>query len=62
MAAVLVREPIYLQVSNHLRRLIASPESQIGGKFSNATKICASFGLSRAPAGQIQLGTVFGGE
>src|SRR5215471_3922862 len=50
MSSVIVKEPIYQQVNNHLRLLVLSPECPVGSKFLTERQICERFGVSRATA------------
>ncbi len=58
MTSVLVKEPIYHQLTNHLRQLIASPEYPIGSQFLTERQICKRFGVSRATANKVLSGLV----
>ncbi|MGQ9634242.1 MAG: GntR family transcriptional regulator [Bryobacteraceae bacterium] len=50
MSNVLVREPMYQQLYNHLRTLIRSGEFPVGGKFLTERQIAERFGVSRVTA------------
>ena len=50
MASLLIKEPIYQQLNNQLRLLIAGGESPVGSKFLTERQICDRFGVSRATA------------
>lgn len=50
MATGLIREPIYQQLNNELRHVIASGERPIGSKFLTERQVCNRFGVSRATA------------
>jgi len=58
MMSVLVKEPIYHQLTTHLRQLIASQEYLIGSKFLTERQICDRFGVSRATANKVLSGLV----
>jgi GntR family transcriptional regulator len=58
MLSILVKEPIYHQLTNHLRQLIASPEYPVSGKFLTERQICERFGVSRATANKVLSGLV----
>jgi GntR family transcriptional regulator len=58
MVSVLVKEPIYHQLTNHLRQLIASHEYPVGSKFLTERQICERFGVSRATANKVLSGLV----
>lgn len=45
---VLVKEPIYHQLTSQLRRLIESGECPVGAKFLTERQVCERFGVSRA--------------
>jgi len=47
---MLVKEPIYHQLTNHLRQLIGSPAHRVGSKFLTERQVCERFGVSRATA------------
>jgi GntR family transcriptional regulator len=46
--SLLVREPIYHQLTSQLRRLIVSGECSVGEKFLTERQVCDRFGVSRA--------------
>lgn len=46
----IIREPIYHQLNNQLRQLIASGNSPVGSKFLTERQVCERFGVSRATA------------
>ena len=48
--SVLVKEPIYRQLNNHLRTLVKSGEYGDGLQFLTERQICERFGVSRATA------------
>ena len=48
--SMLVKEPIYHQLTNHLRQLIGSPAHPVGTKFLTERQVCERFGVSRATA------------
>ncbi len=50
MTSNIVKEPIYQQLNQELRRLISSAESRIGARFLTERQICERFGVSRATA------------
>jgi GntR family transcriptional regulator len=50
MVSTLVKEPIYHQLTNHLRQLIQSDACPVGTKFLTERQICERFGVSRATA------------
>jgi len=50
MSSVLVKEPIYHQLRNHLRNLIGSEEFPVGSQFLTERQICERFGVSRVTA------------
>ena len=58
MVSVLVKEPIYFQLTNHLRQLIGSQACQVGSKFLTEREICERFGVSRATANKALSGLV----
>jgi GntR family transcriptional regulator len=47
---MLVKEPIYHQLTNHLRQLIGSSAHPVGSKFLTERQVCDQFGVSRATA------------
>ena len=58
MVSVLVKEPIYHQLTSHLRQLIGSQEYPVGSKFLTERQICERFGVSRATANKVLSGLV----
>ena len=48
--SMLVKEPIYHQLTNHLRQLIGSAAHPVGSKFLTERQVCERFGVSRATA------------
>ena len=50
MASLLIKEPIYQQLNNHLRNLIASGECPLSSKFLTERQICERYQVSRATA------------
>src|SRR5690242_21951588 len=50
MVSLLVKEPIYQQLNNHLRLVIGSGESPVGSQFLTERQICERYGVSRATA------------
>ena len=50
MLTAISREPIYYQLNTHLRRLIASGEYRVGGKFLTEREVCSRFSVSRVTA------------
>ncbi len=50
MMSTIVKEPIYQQLNQELRRLIDSGESAVGSRFLTERQICERFGVSRATA------------
>ncbi len=50
MSTLLVKEPIYHQLHNHLHRLIVSGEWPVGSKFMTEREISERFGVSRVTA------------
>ena len=58
MVSILVKEPIYHQLTTHLRHLIGSPEYPVGSKFLTERQICERFGVSRATANKVLSGLV----
>jgi GntR family transcriptional regulator len=58
MVSVLVKEPIYHQLTSHLRQLIGSPEYPVGAKFLTERQICERFEVSRATANKVLSGLV----
>ena len=58
MVSMLVKEPIYQQLTTHLRQLIASHEYPAGSKFLTERQICDRFDVSRATANKVLSGLV----
>jgi len=58
MMSILAKEPVYHQLTNHLRRLIGSQEYPVGSKFLTERRICDRFGVSRATANKVLSGLV----
>src|SRR5215471_16128144 len=50
VTSMLVREPMYQQLNNHLRTLIKSGEYAHGTQFLTERQICDRYGVSRATA------------
>jgi GntR family transcriptional regulator len=50
MPSILVKEPIYQQLNNHLRQLVGSGECAVGTKFLTERQICERYSVSRATA------------
>jgi GntR family transcriptional regulator len=58
MVSILVKEPIYHQLTSHLRHVIGSHEYPVGSKFLTERQICERFGVSRATANKVLSGLV----
>lgn len=50
MTSIIVKEPIYHQLHNLLRSLVAKGEFPVGSKFLTERQICERFGVSRVTA------------